>query len=198
VPLNPAGRPIGITVETGPGVTLSEAGYAIFSVSPFDRYRDWFRLRRAEEFPAAKAYDSYGNAMGEAPYDDLDGTVFIRFRDPRSFQKGVLGYTKGCEAFVTGISLLHELGHAFAGLGDEYPDGSEDNAVNLARLTPVAWDPLIRLNLLTTAMRRDGSFFVPSEDCHMANRTDPTRFCPVCQLEIQARISELAGAPLPW
>jgi hypothetical protein len=47
-------------------------------------------------------------------------------------------------------------------------------------------------------VRRDKSYLVPSADCHMANRPSPTRFCPVCQLEIHARMWELSGAPLPW
>jgi len=132
------------------------------------------------------------------PYDDLDGTVFLRYRDPKSFEPGVLGYTKGCEAVVTDVSMLHEFGHAFARLGDEYPDGSAFDAANVARQVPASWEPLIRASTLPEPQRRDKAFFIPSGDCHMANRPLPTRFCPVCQLEIHARLTERAGAPLPW
>jgi hypothetical protein len=198
VPRPPGARRIGITVETGPTVTLPDAAARLFSAAPLDRYRDWFRLRRAEEFPAAKAYDSFGAEAGDVPYDDLDGTVFLRYRDPKSFEPGVLGFTRGCEATVTDVSMLHEFGHAFAHLGDEYPDGSTFDAANVARQIPAAWDPLVRSSMLPEPMRRDPAFFVPSGDCHMANRPSPTRFCPVCQLEIHARLAERAGAPLPW
>jgi hypothetical protein len=99
---------------------------------------------------------------------------------------------------VSDVSVIHEFGHAFARLGDEYPEGSTADAANLARLLPAPWDPLLRSSLLPEPLRRDKSFLVPSPDCHMANRPLPTRFCPVCQLEIHARLWELAGAPLPW
>jgi hypothetical protein len=194
----PSARRIGVTVETGPGRTLPEVAARLFAAAPLDRYRDWFRLRRAEEFPSPRAYDAGGNPAGDVPYDDLDGTVYIRFRDPKSFQPGVLGYTTGCEAFVSDLSMVHEFGHAFARLGDEYPDGSTADAANLARQSPPAWEPLIRSATLSEPVRRDKAFLVPSGDCHMANRPGPTRFCPVCQLEIHARLWELGGAPLPW
>jgi hypothetical protein len=198
VPRPPNARRIGVTVETGPDRTLADVASKIFAAAPLDRYRDWFRLRRAEEFPSPRAYDAEGNATGDVPYDDLDGTVFLRYRDPKTFEPGVLGYTKGCEAFVSDRSMVHEFGHAFARLGDEYPDGSTADAANLARQAPVAWEPLIRTSMLAEPVRRDKGFLVPSADCHMANRPGPTRFCPVCQLEIHARMWELAGAPLPW
>jgi hypothetical protein len=195
----PAGaRRIGITVETGPGTTLPEVAARIFAAAPLDRYRDWFRLRRAEEYPSARAYDSFGAVAGDVPYDDLDGTVFLRCRDPKSFEPGVLGFTRGCEAVVSDVSMLHEFGHAFARLADEYPDGSSYDAANVARQLPVPWERLVRGSSLPEPLRRDRTFFIPSGDCHLANRPSPTRFCPVCQLEIHARLAELAGAPLPW
>ena len=193
-----AARRIGITIETGPTLTLPEAASRLFAAAPLDRYRDWFRLRKAEEFPSARAYDSYGQSAGDVPYDDLDGTVFLRFRDPKSFEPGVLGYTRGCEAFVSDVSMLHEFGHAFARLGDEYPDGTAVDAPNVARQAPPAWERLIAGATLPEPVKRDPAYLIPSADCHMANRPGPTRFCPVCQLEIHARMWELAGAPLPW
>jgi hypothetical protein len=198
VPRPPGARRIGITVETGPGVALVEVAARLFGAAPLDRYRDWFRLRRAEDFPVPRAYDSYGAPAGDVPHDDLDGTVFIRYRDPRSFEPGVLGFSKGCEAYVSDISMLHEFGHAFARLGDEYPEGSISDAANLAPQAPPAWEPLVRAALLPAPLRRDASFLIPSADCHMANRPSPARFCPVCQLEVHARMWELSGAPLPW
>lgn len=172
---------------------------AIFSTLPLDRYRSAFRFRRAEEFPRPRAYDSYGNPLGEIPYDDLDGTVYLHFRDPESFKPGVLGFAEGNRAFVQPVSLLHELGHALARLGDEYPEGSRSEAPNLVpQGHRVPWQPLIEAGLLGTPVRRDEDFLIPSEDCHLSNRLSPRRYCPVCQLEIIARICELTGAPPPW
>jgi hypothetical protein len=198
VPFDPSRRKIGITVEPGPERGLRDVASALFEAAPLDRYRGWFRLRKADEFPTPRAYDAEGNPAGDVPYDELDGTVFLRFRDARTFEPGVLGYTRGCEAFVTGVSLLHEFGHAFARLGDEYADGSAEDAANLSRREPAPWTPLVASGHLPPPNRRDRAFFVPSDNCHLGNNPLQNRFCPVCQLEILARLSELTGAPLPW
>jgi hypothetical protein len=198
VPYDPPKRRIGITLELGTGVSPQEVAALLFGTAPFDRYRAWFYLRRAEDFPSPKAYDSYGNPLGDLPYGELEGTIFLHFKDPQSFAKGVLGYTRGCDAYVTGVSLLHEIGHAFAGLADEYPQGSADPAPNLFLRPAVPWMPLVVQGLLPLPHRRDDAFYVPSENCHMANRATDSRLCPVCQLEVLARLYELAGIPLPW
>ncbi len=198
VPWDPARRRIGITVGLGEGVTLQDAASGIFASSPFDRYRAWFHFRRAEEFPSARAYDSYGNPMGDVPYDGMDGTVYLYFRDPESFKPGVLGFAEGSKATVQPVSLLHEIGHAFARLGDEYAGGSKGEAANLVRPGAVPWKPLIDAGHLGPPARRDEAFLIPSEDCHLGNRLSASRFCPVCQIEIVARLCELTGAPLPW
>lgn len=198
VPVDALKRRIGITLEAGSTVTPREVGTALFGTAPLDRYRAWFYFRKAEDFPATRAWDTYGNAMEEVPYGDLEGTVFLHFKDPSSFQQGVLGYTAGCHAFVQGASLLHEFGHAFARLGDEYEDGSRDDAPNLFKREPASWSPLVDARLLPPPLRRDADFLVPSDNCFLNNRPTQDRFCPVCQLEIHARIAELAGAPLLW
>jgi len=99
---------------------------------------------------------------------------------------------------VTGVSLLHEIGHAFAQLADEYPQGSTDPAPNLFVRPGAPWLPLVAQGLLPPPHRRDDAFYVPSENCHMANRATDSRLCPVCQLEVLARLYELVGVPLPW
>jgi hypothetical protein len=198
VPYDSSKRRIGITVEAGPGMALQEIAAAIFGAAPLDRYRGWFHLRRAEDFPAARAWDASGAPLGDVPWGELDGTVFLRFRDAETFDKGVLGVTRGCEALVTGVSLLHELGHAFARLGDEYAEGSNEDAANLAREAAAPWMALVAGGHLEAPRRRDAAFFVPSGHCHMGNDPAQRRYCPVCQLEFIARLSDLTGAPLPW
>jgi HEAT repeat protein len=198
VPFDASRRRIGITLESGSGVSPREVGSMLFNAAPLDRYRAWFYLRKADDFPATTAYDSFGNAMEDVPYGDSEGAVFLHFKDPASFEAGVLGYTKGCHAFVQGTSLLHEFGHAFARLGDEYAEGSREEAPNLFRQAAVPWMPLIESGLLGLSPRRDPEFYIPSENCYLNNSLTQSRYCPVCQLELHARVSELAGAPLPW
>jgi hypothetical protein len=179
-------------------VTPQEVGTALFGVAPLDRYRAWFYFRKADDFPAPKAYDGNGNTMEDVPYGDLDGTVFLHFKDPQSFAKGVLGYSTGCNAFVQGASLLHEFGHTFAKLGDEYANGSRDDAANLFRKPAVPWQPLVQSGLLGAPPRRDAEFLIPTDNCFLNNSATQSRYCPVCQLEFLARIAELTGSPVPW
>jgi hypothetical protein len=198
IPFDAAQQRIGITLEPGAMIEPREVANQLFGAAPLDRYRGWFFIRKADDFPDPKAYDGFGNPMEPVPYGDLEGKVFLHFKDPTSFAKGVLGYTTGCHAFVQSASLLHEFGHAFANLGDEYADGSQDNAANLFRQSTVPWMPLVGAALLPAPLRRDAEFFMPSENCYLNNSPAQSRYCPVCQLEILARIAELTGAPLPW
>ena len=198
LPFDPTKRRIGITVDLGAGVGLREVAVALFGAAPLDRTRDWFYFRRAGDFPLPKAFDSHGDPMEDLPYGELDGTVVLHFKDPAVFDKGVLGYTTGCHAFVQGASLLHEFGHAFARLGDEYEDGSSEAAANLFQRETPPWMTLVESGLLPAPLRRDARYFMPSDNCYLNNRATQSRYCPVCQLEIHARLSELTGAPLPW
>ncbi len=198
VPFDPTKQRIGITLEPGAGVPPAEVAILLFDAAPLDRYRGWFYIRKADDFPSQKAYDGFGNPIDSVPYGDLEGTVFLHFKEPASFAQGVLGYTKGCHAYVQGVSLLHEFGHAFARLGDEYADGSREGAANLSPQPAVPWMPLVSSTILSAPLRRDGAFFIPSDDCFLSNNPAQSRFCAVCQLEIHARMAELAGAPLPW
>ncbi len=203
------GRRIGVTVESG-AIPLADVAAALFSAPPLDRYAALFHLRRADELaadvatgvPAPRCYDARGVPIPSgAPLGGLDGAVFVHFRDPKSFAAGVLGYTEGRDAYVTAVSLLHEVGHALAQLGDEYgtPGASKHEAANVdAAGRAPKWQPLVDRGIVGAAVPRGDAFVVPSGDCHMGNRTTDGRFCPVCELELIARICELTGAPLPW
>ncbi len=212
---------IGITVELGKGMTLADILRPLFAAAPFDRYRALFYVRVAAEYaddlasgvPSPRAYDAAASPIGQGlPPGDLDGTVFLAFKDPATFAPGILGMTEGTKASVTLVSLLHEFGHAFAFLGDEYGSliASKSSADNLALRTPpdaFAWKPLaergfLPLNPPWRVELKDGvdigTWRVPSDDCHMNNHPTDTRYCPVCQLAIIARIAELSGIPVPW
>ena len=45
-----------------------------------------------------------------------------------------------------------------------------------------------------------GKFMIPSNNCYMNNHRNPEddRYCPVCQLAIIDRISQLSGVTFPW
>ncbi|MBI2931942.1 MAG: HEAT repeat domain-containing protein [Planctomycetes bacterium] len=209
VPISWNGRRIGVTVETGQ-IPLSDVAAALFEAPPLDRYRDFFYLRHAEEFlddvregvGLPRAYDSRGAPVpGGVPRNELDGTVFIHYRDPRSFATNILGYAEGRDAYVTPVSLLHEVGHALAGLGDEYsgPMASKGEAENLQSPgRPPRWSSLVQQGFLPQPIARDESFVIPGGTCAMGNRPPGNLFCPVCQLEIIARVCELTGARVPW
>ena len=199
VPFDPgAGRRIGLTVELGPGITMADVVRELFSEPPYDRYREWFYLRDAADAPGETAYDALGRALPRVPRGELDGTVYLRFRDPAHFAKGVLGYAKGCEAFVQKVSLLHETGHALGALGDEYPGGTPPPHPNLSKDRPPPWAALIRDGHVPPPFQREEGVWVAAETCHMNNNAvGRVHYCPVCQLALVARIVELTGAPLP-
>ena len=45
-----------------------------------------------------------------------------------------------------------------------------------------------------------GEFIIPSDNCYMNNHNNPKddRYCPVCQLAIIDRVTQLSGAASPW
>lgn len=210
-------RRIGITVDTG---DVGGFARALFAHAPLDRYRGFFYLRRSDEFEAdvrqgetsPRAYDGHGQPIpGGVPQNELDSTVFVVYVEPASLPPGVTGYSEGTEAYVTAVSLHHEFGHAFAGLGDEYSHiaASDDPAENLEpRSAQPRWHPLIEQGHLPPGpflrVERDangndiGRYQVPSDSCFLNNRPTDARYCPVCQLELIARICELSGAAVPW
>lgn len=208
VPRGPGYRRIGIVIEPG-NLPSARAAAPLFTRSPLDRYREFFYYRVESEFTedlsvgavSPRAYDVDGSAVpGGIPVSDLDGVVHLRFRDPAEFGPGVLGFTEGREAHVTSVSLFHEFGHAFARLADEYdlPQASNAGEVNvdLPDREP-KWQGLIVRGLLGPPRPR-GDRVIPSDACHMNNRPADDRWCPVCQLEILARICERTGAAVPW
>lgn len=212
---------IGILVDPGEShMNVAEIGECIFSESPFDRYREFFFLRLASEYEddlsrgasRPRAYDVQGRpAPSGVGVSILDGTFLVRFVSRDELLPGVSGVTRGREARVTPESLLHEIGHAFARLADEYDDalaGDLDGANLELRATPEPkWQPLVEHGFLPRERfarvevvdgHDQGRFVVPSDDCFMNNHRKDDRYCPVCQLELIDRISKLTGASPPW
>lgn len=191
------GRRVGLTVELG-GIKMADVAQAIFSEPPFDRYREWFYLRDEKDFPSTDAYDFLGRPLRDVARGELEGTVYLRFRDPAHFREGVLGYARGCEAFVQRVSLLHELGHALGGLGDEYAGGSPPPHANVSAAREAPWMSLVRDGHLPGPVEREKGVWVPSESCHMNNVPNaPVRFCAACQVALIQTIVRLTDAPAP-
>jgi hypothetical protein len=202
----------------------------IFNTSPFDRYKQLFYFRIEEEFRedmasnnilSTRAYDYDGRAIdGGLPVSEGRGSfnlIFLTFGMKEVIQCSCNGATihtnQGNFSFAGEDSILHEIGHAFAELADEYshPRASNFAAVNLGdRGTHrPKWNGLIEQGFLTNrkierietvnGMDR-GRFRIPSSNCYMNNHRNPDddRYCPVCQLAIIDKISQLSGVTSPW
>jgi hypothetical protein len=226
-----ADRKIGVLVSNRTTRPLSEITRMIFNASPFDRYKQFFYFRIEEEFRedmasnnilSTRAYDSDGRAInGGLSVSEGSGSsfnlTFLTFGRKEVIQCSCSGATihtnQGNFSFAGEDSILHEIGHAFAELADEYSHLRASNfaAVNLEdrgthrpkwnMLTEQGFLPNSRIERIETVNGLDrGRFIIPSNNCYMNNHRNPgdDRYCPVCQLAIIDRISQLSGATSPW
>lgn len=221
---------IGVLVTNRTTRPLSEITRMIFNTSPFDRYKQFFYFRIEDEFRedmvnnntlSTRAYDYSGRPIsGGLPISEGKGSfslIFLKFGIKEVIKCSCNGATihtnQGNFSFVGEDSILHEIGHAFAGLADEYshPRASNFAAVNLEdrHASNLKWDGLIeqeffpdrRIKRVETVNGLDsGKFLIPSNNCYMNNHRNPNddRYCPVCQLAIIDRIAQLSGVTLPW
>ena len=221
---------IGVLVTNRTARSLSEITRMIFNTSPFDRYKQFFYFRIEDEFRedmvnnntlSTRAYDYSGRPIsGGLPISEGRGSfslIFLKFGIKEVIKCSCNGATihtnQGNFSFVGEDSILHEIGHAFAGLADEYshPRASNFAAVNLEdrHASNLKWDGLIgqgflpnrRIKRVETVNGLDsGKFLIPSNNCYMNNHRNPNddRYCPVCQLAIIDRIAQLSGVTLPW
>lgn len=239
---------IGILVNNRSGMSMAEVIAEIFTVAPLDRYRDFFvfvnkddvdRGRRNRNF-FIRAYNGYGREIpggfdiGESSI--RAGLIVLHVESYEFTKTGTKGYAKNQTATAQKMTILHELGHAFAELGDEYSikeneyDLEKREAYNTVGLSfdylhrkvwdseypnidyrgreILKWQPLVDQGFIPD--RRfpriqlqngvdHGRFVTPTGTCLM-NRIlhDKMEFCPVCQLQIIDRISELSGVMPPW
>ncbi|MFQ5685251.1 MAG: hypothetical protein ACE5GV_01190 [Candidatus Scalindua sp.] len=221
---------IGVLVTNRTTRPLAEITRMIFSTSPFDRYKQFFYFRIEDEFRedmannntlSTRAYNYNGRPInGGLPISEGQGSfnlIFLKFGIKEVIQCSCNGATihanQGNFSFVGEDSILHEIGHAFARLADEYshPRASNFAAVNLEdrRANNLRWEGLIEQGFLPDrrikrieaigALDR-GKFLIPSNNCYMNNHRNPKddRYCPVCQLAIIDRISQLSGVTSPW
>lgn len=225
-----AHRKIGILIQNRTALPLSKIASLIFHTPPFDRYGQFFYFRLEEEFQedlagknilSTRAYDYSGRPIaGGLPISAGQGAfnlIFLRFGPREVIRCSCTGATihtsQGNFAYVGEDSILHEIGHALAGLADEYshPGASDFDAVNLEdrQARKLKWSSLIEQGFLPDRIipRTEiiegvdrGNFLIPSNNCYMNNHNQPkdNRYCPVCQLAIISRISQLSGAAPPW
>ncbi len=131
---------IGVVVKNQSGMLINEIIDEIFSRSPFDRYRDFFIFLRESDIRRAKrrrnyfvsAYDSYGRSI-PGGFNIAEGAVRagLVVLDANSYEfskTGTLGYSRNKLATAQKITILHEFGHALAGLGDEYSINDDKNS----------------------------------------------------------------------
>ena len=223
-------RRIGVLVSNRTTRPLSEITRMIFNASPFDRYKQFFYFRVEEEFRedmannntvSTRAYDYNGRAInGGLSTSEGRGSfnlIFLTFGMKEVIQCSCNGATihtnQGNFSFAGEDSILHEIGHAFAELADEYSHSRASNftAVNLENRgvqTP-KWNGLTEQGILPGRLIKRieevngvdrGRFVIPSNNCYMNNHRNPNddRYCPVCQLAIIDRISQLSGVTSLW
>jgi hypothetical protein len=170
---------------------------------------------------STRAYDYNGRAINGGLSTSAGrgsfNLIFLTFGMKEVIQCSCNGVTihtnQGNFSFAEEDSILHEIGHAFAELADEYshPRASNFDAINLEdRGTHrPKWNGLIeqeflpdrRIERIEAVNGLDrGRFMIPSNNCYMNNHRNPgdDRYCPVCQLAIIDRISQLSGATFPW
>lgn len=223
-------RKIGILIQYNTRSKLSDITNLIFNTSPFDRYKQFFYFRLADELNKdminnnmhnTRAYDYMGLPIkGGLPVSQGHGAfnmIFIKFGIKEVIKcscKGVTFQTnRGNFAYVGEDSILHEIGHAFVNLADEYshPAVSKSISFNVEnrKANTLKWEGLITQGFLPNKrIKREelingidkGQFLIPSDNCYMNNHenTKDDRYCSVCQIAIISRISQLSGVEVPW
>ncbi|MBY0513526.1 MAG: M64 family metallopeptidase, partial [Gemmataceae bacterium] len=146
--------------------------------------------RAAADMPAA-AYHAH-KAADPIPYEDA----------LKAFTFGLTVVT--CDAKVGGRVLIHELGHSFADLGEEYfdpavafPAAPHHPALRKPNLSPVAdpdrvkWKALIgaeRVGVFEGAEGFGRGLYRPWDDGCVMRRPEHLAFCPVCRRAVEAEL----------
>ena len=123
---------IGVIVRNQSKLLINEIIAEIFSTAPFDRYRSFFVFLREDDIQRAKrnrsfyvpAYDSYGRSLpggfNIAQSSVRAGLIVLDASNYEFKKTGTLGFSRNNTATAQKLTILHEFGHAIAGLGDEY------------------------------------------------------------------------------
>jgi hypothetical protein len=126
---------IGIVINNRTEMNVKDIINIIFSVAPFDRYRDFFVFANSDEVMREvrqnnhyiTTYDSYARRIGGgfdwSAMRVRAGLVVLDVNDYEWQKSGALGYAFKKTAITQKSTILHELGHVLGNLGDEYSVG---------------------------------------------------------------------------
>ncbi|MGE0077846.1 MAG: M64 family metallopeptidase [Bacteroidales bacterium] len=167
-----------------------------------------------DRYLTSSDYKTMCDYAANVPYDQ----IFVLINSPRYGGGGFYNYYTACTADhkLTPKVSLHEFGHGFGGLADEYYN-SEVATSDFYNLKTEPWEPNITTNVEfdskwadmikpetpiptprttehdgTVGMFEGGGYvskgiFSPVSDCNMKSN-NPTDYCPVCQRAVEARL----------
>ncbi len=173
--------------DPGAGIWLNTALGSHFDTFYSKRYLTTLHLKQLHDLLAGTPYEHIIILANTAHYGG--GGIYNSYN---------LSYTGG-EKFEPVV--VHEFGHSFGGLGDEYPYGDDDPMYfpdtepwepNLTTLHDFSgkWQNLIdagRASLIEGGGYLSKGVFRGRDDCRMRTNEEPD-FCPVCQQALRRLI----------
>ena len=173
--------------QPGKGIWKDTALGSHFDTFYSQRYLTTLHLKRLHDLLACTPYEHIIILANTAHYGG--GGIYNSYN---------LSYTRGHHFKPV---VVHEFGHSFGGLADEYPYGDDDPMYfadtepwepNLTTHTsyPVKWQDLIdqgKASLVEGGGYLSHGVWRPQEDCRMRTNEYP-EFCPVCQQSLQRLI----------
>ena len=173
--------------QPGKGIWLNTALGSHFDTFYSKRYLTTLHLKKLHDVLACTPYEHIIILANTEHYGG--GGIYNSYN---------LSYTRGKHFKPV---VVHEFGHSFGGLGDEYPYGDDDPMYfadtepwepNLTTHTdyPAKWQDLIddgKASLVEGGGYLSHGVWRAQEDCRMRTNEHPT-FCPVCQQALRRLI----------
>ncbi len=166
--------------QPGKGIWLDTALGSHFDTFYMERYLTTLHLKKMHDLLAGTPYEHIIVLANTAHYGG--GGIYNSYN---------LSYTRGNHFLPV---VVHEFGHSFGGLGDEYPYGDNDPMYfsdtepwepNLTThpTPPVKWQNLVdagKASVIEGGGYLSKGVWRGQEDCRMRTNEHPD-FCPVCQ-----------------
>ena len=176
------------TSEPAKGIWKNTALGSHFDTFYSDRYLTTLHLKRLHDLLAGTPYEHIIILVNTEHYGG--GGIYNSYN---------LSYTGGKQFLPV---VVHEFGHSFGGLGDEYAYGNDDPMYfadtepwepNLTtKTTPsIKWENLIKggkAGLVEGGGYLEKGVWRGCEDCRMRTNEEP-EFCPVCQQALKELIN---------
>jgi hypothetical protein len=173
--------------QPGKGIWLNTALGSHFDTFYSKRYLTTLHLKKLHDVLACTPYEHIIILANTEHYGG--GGIYNSYN---------LSYTRGKHFKPV---VVHEFGHSFGGLGDEYPYGDDDPMYfadtepwepNLTTHTdyPAKWQDLIddgKASLVEGGGYLSHGVWRAQEDCRMRTNEHPT-FCPACQQALRRLI----------